>query len=74
MSKRYVLEIDLYAFADDEADLSRKAKLIEAAINALDFASDADVKPIAYESGKGIKSFFPKQIKINKNLKNGKDN
>ena len=74
MSKRFVLEIDLYAYADDEVDLSKKAKLIEEAINALDFASDADVKPIAYESEKGKKSFFPKQVRINKNLKNDKDN
>lgn len=74
MSKRFVLEIDLYAYADDEVDLSKKAKLIERAINTLDFASDADVKPIAYESEKGKKSFFPKQVRINKNLKNDKDN
>lgn len=57
-----------------KVDLSKKAKLIERAINTLDFASDADVKPIAYESEKGKKSFFPKQVRINKNLKNDKDN
>lgn len=53
--------------------MSQKAKEIEKILNALDYAKDADVKPIAYEVDFGKKSFFPKQVRINKNLNNGKE-
>ena len=70
---RYALEFDIYIYAENEADLSQKAKEIEKIFNALDYAKDADVKPIAYEVDFGKKSFFPKQVRINKNLNNGKE-
>lgn len=69
---RYALELDIYIYAENEADLSQKAKEIEKILNNLDYANDADVKPIAYEVDFGKKSFFPKQVRINKNLNNGK--
>ena len=70
---RYALELNMYIYAENEAELSQKAKEIETLLNKLDYTSDADVKPIAYEVEFGKKSFFPKQIRINKNLNNGKD-
>ena len=69
---RYVIELDLYLHAENEAEMSQKAVKIERLLNDLEFVSDAEVKPIAYEKGVGGKSFFPKQVRINKNLNNGK--
>ena len=69
---RYVIELDLYLHAENEAELSQHAKTIEKVLNNLEFVSDAEVKPIAYEKEAGKKSFFPKQVRINKNLNNGK--
>lgn len=66
MSKKYVLEIDLFAFADDEVDLSTKVNKIERALNALDFVNNAEVKPFAYLREKGLKAIFPKPIRIEK--------
>ena len=66
MSKKYVLEIDLFAFANDEVDLSIKVNKIERALNALDFVDNAEVKPLVYLREKGLKAIFPKPIRIEK--------